>query len=610
MTCHGFHAPWVHGTTRRGSKFIPSGLTIVRNRALASWIVTSALFCGVPRLPPAHAETYGVQHGTAKLAPVRTSDNIFKFQANYSIVPSDNLDDYFEFIDDWLGVARPTTQAWKENEKTPVRHILGKILKKLPGLVIHAAAGRKIALLRATPDDKDESASALPEGIRIADGFFEAGPLFRMEALVHELVHSADLGGQIELSKSWVMFAHPIISNIRTANKLSAEKLSDDEVIKNNWVSLYGTTNLGEALAEYFPAVELGVSNFNGDPAFADFADRLKAPTEKDLKFLDHYKNGRVFYYANLYDSAISEFEKARNLDPNAAMVPIYLSSCHGQKQQFPRSLFESDRALTLVIQAGVPDCEPDVCYLLSVRASALEESGKYQEAVKILDKLLITDPETTIRHFDYFTRALCHQKLGHFYESASDYYSYCKAQNQLPDFRDIDIAHYKLVLKRIDEQVRTQPAASESFEARAKYNEYLGDRQSDPKSKARFYLSALADYQKCEICRDAEQTHLLICRAKVFVKLKDIASAKLAYSKAISINKYDIEARIFNLKLLELAGNKVEAIAKFFPIVSELMGAPHHYERYPEGDFVPGHFDDIGYAPGKPYGDSDLDDV
>jgi tetratricopeptide (TPR) repeat protein len=571
--------------------FIPSGLTTVRKQRLATWIAMSILFDGAHRLP-AHSETAGAQ--LREMAPVRTSDTILKFQPNYGTVPSKNLDDYFEFIDDSLGFTRPKTQAWTENEKQVVRHILSKILSRLPGLVIHAAAGRKIALARSTPDEKRASASTLPEGILIANGFFDARPLFRMEALVHELVHSADLGGQIAFSKSWVMFANPIISKIRTMSRLSPKKLSDEDVVKINWVSLYGTTNLGEGLAEYFPAAELGVSNFKFDPAFSKFADRLKQPTVKDLRFLDHFKNGRIFYSLNRYQDAITELEKARDLDPNAGMVPIYLGACYRHINQLERSIKEFRQALAMCREAGVPDCEPDMGHLQSNLAYALEDSKRYQEAIQLLDKLIINDGDSTNKNCDYLTRAMCHQKLGHFYESASDYYSYYKAQNQLPDFRDVDVAHYKLVLTRIDAQVRSQPTAAKSFEARAKYHEYLGDQHSEPKLKQQFYLSAMGDLERCNNCQDAEKTHVLICRAKLFVKLNDMASAKLAYSKAISINEYDLEARIFNLKLLELAGKTGEATAKFFPIVSELMGAPYS-ERYPEGDFVPGRFGNIG---------------
>lgn len=513
---------------------------------------------------------------TKQLPPIRTIEDIQKSAGNYSTRPiSKNAEDYFEFVD-----AMPESselhdlRAWNAEEKAAVRVAFENVFEQLPGLVVHAAGGRKLAFFRSGLDREEQSkASAyrLPEGLLFSDGFFNGDPQYAVEVFLHELVHCADFGGQIAFSKDWVQFADPIISELRETNKLLHPGEFSDTLVKGKWVSYYGTANLSEALAEYF-RVAMKSSDSAANRPFAPFAEKLKFPTKEELQFQDRVKNASIFLRAHKYDEAIIELKEAQKLIPQTAWVSIQLAAAHSLKKDFTHCLAESRKSMALIEDAKIPDSEPDPLYLQRTRSYALQKRGKHRDALKILDELCIMEPDS---RYAFLARAASHEKLGHLSDTALNYYELRRDKPKLADYRALTLDP-TVVLAALDDRVHREPGNPDAYEIRANYKEHLGDLENDRSLKEKHYESALDDINKSKLCPDANAAHAAISSARLFLKLNDLASAQSAYQQAVEKDPGNMEVRIFNLKLLEVRGHKREAKQQYTAILMDLAKSAH----------------------------------
>jgi tetratricopeptide (TPR) repeat protein len=542
------------------------------------------------------------------LPPYRTPKSIQDHpNINLSTSASPCLDDYFEFVDsvhtDVSGGDGEKTRAWTEPEKMCVRKTLRFVFSRLPGLVVHAASGRKIALLRASKIHAHSNvygsfnapAATLPEGLIFSERYFTSVESDRLlEGVIHELVHCADFAGQIEFSKEWVAFANPTISEVRWRSQLSHPQLYSGTFAERKWVSKYGTTNLREALAEYYSHAVLGLDTgyFHVSPAFEQFAKRLACPSKEELQFENHFKNARVFTQAKMHDEAIRELEQARQLFAHCPSVYAFLASNYYSKAQYRDCLNAAEQAFAQFGRVGIFANEPNFLFLCGVKAQALECTGKYKEAISILDKLLLSEPSPTHRAHDHYLRGLCYEKLGMLSEAASDYYDQKYGRKGTMDFRGLCDDH-GAVLATIDQRLGADSTRADAYEMRARYEEYVGDMEKDPEAKKRHYRLALTDLLAARGCFDAKPNHVLICIGKLYLKLDNFAEAKLAYERARTLDTKDLETRIFNLKLLQLRGRYLESHRQFASILSQLK-CDYPIEVAPLGDFLTKLFDNI----------------
>jgi tetratricopeptide (TPR) repeat protein len=514
----------------------------------------------------------GAVEKTKVLAPIRTIESFGTSQPNYATTPlSTNAEDYFEFVD-----ALPASSAlnelrpWTVAEKNAVRPVVQKIFEQLPGLVVHAAGGRKIALLKSgLPHEAQAKTSAVsvPEGFLFSDGFFIDDKDYQRHVLVHELVHGSDFGGQIAFSKEWVGFANPVITELRDTCKLHHPGEFSDDLVKGKWVSFYGTANLSEALAEYFRFANLDARRFRVDPAFATFAEKLKSPSKEELEFQDHLKNAFVYFRAGKHEDAIVEMEKSLKLKPDASWVMVHIAASYSLKPDYPKALAISRKALKLLQEAGVPDTEPGALYLDRTKSYALTKLGRNKEALAILQKLTILEPGST---YALLASASCNAKLGRLSEAATNYYVHHANKQKPCDYRILSLDP-SVVLAALDQQVYGDPSNPNLYETRANYKEHLGDLEKDRAVKVQHYESALGDMNKAKSCPGADVTHIAIQSANLFLKMKDLPSAQTAYQLAEASDPNNIEVRIFNVKLLEVRRRKREAKQAFDTILSEL---------------------------------------
>jgi tetratricopeptide (TPR) repeat protein len=512
------------------------------------------------------------------LAPIRTAESILNTGANYSTsLVSSRWEDYFEFSDKAPSSFSPQeVKPWTESEKRSLGITLRRVLKQAPGLVVHAAAGRKIGLFRASSLKAnlrstgafEASAVTAPDGIVIGQSHFEEMSLDRqVKGLLHELVHSADATGNIELSKQWVDFANPVISKIRE-DKNPADRYK--RYFRDKWVSFYGTNNLGEALAEYFAVWATGSKNYSASPAFAAFAKQLTSPSEKQLQFSDHFKNGRILSTLGHHKAAIQKFEKCVKLQPLSGKPYVYLAAAYEDLDQFGKAIVNARKAISIFRAAGVPDAEPESAYAYLTLAYSLERLEKNTDAIEVLDRLLTTELTDSDRKVALLNRARCLAHVYRFSDSAADYRAYYKPVKRHGRFADVR-ADSKSVFAKIDEDIRRYPKNADIYEIRAKYRVFFGDKERDPKVKTELYRLALQDIALAEACPDGDKIYSQIFSAYVYVKLNDIKAARAAYETAAAIDRRNLDVRIFHIKLLQIDGKHVEALRWYDGLVADL---------------------------------------
>ena len=272
-------------------------------------------------------------------------------------------------------------KEWTELEKNDVHRILQHIFLTTPGLIMRAASGDRILLVRTTNIPLPETlstdmkhtdgmaASAAPLAINIADQFFTTPK--QCHGLVHELIHAADYYAQISNSKEWIDFAEPTISRIRIKlNFLSAfekRELAMQLLRGGDWVSLYGCENLMEALAEYTSTYIMDRER-DLDPDFERlFANRLLMPTPKDLEAARHYKLGYSAFNHDKFEEAIAEFSKCIAIDPTAAMPHMRLAVCFAMEKYLYKAEAEAQISEDCYRKEHIPLDDAEFGYLLEM---------------------------------------------------------------------------------------------------------------------------------------------------------------------------------------------------------------------------------------------------
>jgi len=323
-------------------------------------------------------------------------------------------------------------------------------------------------------------------------------------------------------------------------------------------------------LAEYFAMWATGSKTYTMSPAFAEFAAQLTSPSEKELQFSDHFKNGRILGASGRDRAAIQKFEKCVKLQPLSGKAYLYLGAAYGKVHDYNKSITNARKAISLFRTAGVPDAEPEAAYAYRTLAYSLERVEKYADAVEVLDRLLTTELTQSDHRLALFSRARCLAQLGRFSDAAADYRAYYKPVKRHGRFADVR-ADSKSVFAKIDDDLRRYPKNAAIYEIRAKYRVFFGDKERDPKLKNEFYRLALNDIALAKSCPDADKIYSLIFSANVYAKLNDINAARVAYEQAAAIDRRNWDVRVFHIKLLQQEGKTDEALKWYEGLVADL---------------------------------------
>jgi tetratricopeptide (TPR) repeat protein len=409
-------------------------------------------------------------------------------------------------------------KKWTELERNDVHRILQHIFLTAPGLIMRAASGAQLALVRTATINRPENmstdlrhsdsmaASAGPLSINFADEFFLSP--HQCHGLVHELVHAADYTGKVSYSKEWMDFAQPIISKIRIKlNFLSAFEKRELAVHMmrggGEWVSLYGCENMMEALAEYTSTYiddrERVDTNFEHE-----FANRLLVPSPQDLDSGRHFKLGYNALDRKQYDEAIMEFTKSIDIDPNVGIPHARLAIALAKKSQNAKALLECETAEVCFDKAGIPLEDNELNYLLQWKATVAYRKGDYAVSIATLNKLLRNQPPTPDSYYarfaaeDQLAQTFAHHSL--IGSATVDLYEWhnllMHSKDDFSDFINSGNSDPKYTMKLLDADVERFPALGLPLTRRARFLETLGDAQKDSDIKMEFYSRALEDFR------------------------------------------------------------------------------------------------------------------
>jgi tetratricopeptide (TPR) repeat protein len=139
-----------------------------------------------------------------------------------------------------------------------------------------------------------------------------------------------------------------------------------------------------------------------------------------------HYNDGIRYYELGQYQSAIQEFGKAIQLNPDDADYYNNRSASYTEIGQFQLGINDYTKAIQLSPDDG--SLEPDIAVTYANRAYAYDELGEYQNAIDDLSKAIELDPDNI---FAYFNRSVVYNMLGEFALSDADKKMACSLDSQ-----------------------------------------------------------------------------------------------------------------------------------------------------------------------------------
>jgi tetratricopeptide (TPR) repeat protein len=250
-----------------------------------------------------------------------------------------------------------SSKQWSESEKEVLRQAILSVLHRVPGLLLSATSGNKIALCRLSSVDKQDSTkSGSRTGIIfIPDSFFQAPVQMHRYYLVHELLHQADTACHISYSGEW----------IRLAKRLRANKKAKQNSLKNMDLPHQGTSifrsdgNLGEDFAYYFTEYVFPLQFRVNIAETKQFSKQFLRPSGEEMQFNAHYTLGQLAFRTGTLQQAREEYLAARSLKPSVARVYLGLADTyHGGLANLKMNLKYCTTACELFSFAGVPPNE------------------------------------------------------------------------------------------------------------------------------------------------------------------------------------------------------------------------------------------------------------
>ena len=148
------------------------------------------------------------------------------------------------------------TKSWTAKDKAVVLDAFAEAVSVAPGLMNYAMTGGRLRVYRVPAHgDRGQVIAFVSLGrMAFSDTFFEIES--KSESVLHELVHIADAGSRLSLSKGWIAFAQPIIVEMRLRRIFGhAGYWTEDESPYHSYsctIGSTGETSLEEALAEFF----------------------------------------------------------------------------------------------------------------------------------------------------------------------------------------------------------------------------------------------------------------------------------------------------------------------------------------------------------------------
>lgn len=469
---------------------------------------------------------------------------------------------------------------WRTGEKEEFKKMLTEVAQCAPGLITRAAGGKKLHILRVmdlpfnatTAGSFDAEALTRPDSILIPNIFFEGSRRAQLRCFLHELVHSADMAGQIALSRDWIRFAQPTISELRCESTFGQPERRSGRIVPphNAWPTMYGCENLTEALAEYFAADAVGGDGFKFDPAFRQvFAPQLMRSSRKHAQFLSVYKQGSKFYNEHKYEQAIEKLLEARKIDASAPGTHSCLAACYAYKGDYQSCLKFAATANKYMKKSGVPDGEPDQIMVREVEGLSYWHTGKVNEAIAAFNDVLGHEPSNT---WARTLRARCHESQNKYASAAYDMAAVYGKARRLIDPLLAARAGEDFTLKCLNSNVAKTPTDAVTLQKRGEFLEFLGDKNPDKRAQQDSYRRALFDFEKSLTLDSGDRARILSACARVNLKLGNDPAAQQLCDQVLAMEPFNIEGKIIHLWLLEKAGNVKDARAEYDELKAQIQ--------------------------------------
>lgn len=464
------------------------------------------------------------------------------------------------------------TKAWTSYERRSVLDALGKACSLAPGLLDYATASGKLKLFRisSVPSGREGSsllAFVLNGTITFTDRFFENR--HGTKAILHELIHIADTGCRFSYTKSWIQYAHPIISEMRIRRRVGLQGAADhldDSTSSSRRPDYFGWSGEGsipDSFAEFF-AQKLVQNKPGASSDEIHFRQKLLSPTASDLEFVRIFNTAANFESKHDIAQARTNYQTASSKEPNCFVAHF----AYGQQSYRLNDCDSAEKALSkarvIAQNISLPSGESDFCTLQGLQAKMLANRGEFVQAKTLLDEAIEnSSSEGTL----FQSRASVNERLGQYGAAAADWWfaenrTYCQDSSvdtvidttELLNLSDEAIARKKLSDKKL----------GMLYLGKARLNQSLGEHTKNESRKRRYFYHALSDLRNGIMYYELNVGRGLFECGLLGIKLGDRDEVAQCQRDLRMSDRNSLAARILDLQLLELDGKTEEAKASY----------------------------------------------
>ncbi len=307
-----------------------------------------------------------------------------------------NLFDYVEFktAKDFADAQLPAPKNsvyvdWTEVERKEIEEIFQDIFVEYPGLLVCCGSGKKLAIYRV--NSNNFIASSKSRRLTFANLFFLShSPSRRKHAVLHELIHVADIGCQIAYSPQFLEISRPLLFGyVGKAELVSADSRKQLESLykqKTDWCGFYAASNFREAFAEYACfKLESG--------AREPLISKLTEPSQAELDINQLISDVIDLNEKDKSWQLIQSCKKALSMCPSNPNLKYLLAANYSRNGQLLNASQVGRSAVTEFLRLRLTPQEEWFHFLLKDQAQVQYKLGKFQSALIYLDRDLLYYP-------------------------------------------------------------------------------------------------------------------------------------------------------------------------------------------------------------------------
>jgi tetratricopeptide (TPR) repeat protein len=231
---------------------------------------------------------------------------------------------------------------------------------------------------------------------------------------------------------------------------------------------------------------------------------RIIIPRIKTFAAVTHFNRGEEYFKTGDYDSAISEYDRAIQLNPNNIEAYTYRGNAYDSKGDIDRAISDFDQAIQLDPSYGKAYINRGVAYIVK---------GDLDRAISDLNKAIQLDPSS---YAAYSNRGSAYQEKGDLDHAISDYDQSIQLNpNDATTFYNRGVAYHNKgdldhAIRDYDQAIQLNPNEYDAYYSRGLAYSLKGDPdraisdfntaiQLDPNNAEAYYYRGLAYTHKGE---------------------------------------------------------------------------------------------------------------